>query len=118
MANRISGFEVARSRLRSRHCHPTAGFSLRRLLEDRAARLGGRPFLIWEPFDAKPQTWTYSEFAASVRNVAGNLWYRGVRPGDRILLHMNNRPEFLLAWFGCAWIGAVSVCTNTRSATA
>jgi crotonobetaine/carnitine-CoA ligase len=31
------------------------------------------------------------------------------------LIHLDNCPEFLLSWFACAEIGAVAVCTNTRS---
>jgi crotonobetaine/carnitine-CoA ligase len=39
-----------------------------------------------------------------------------VRAGDRVLIHLENCPEFLLAWFGCAALGAVAVTTNARSA--
>ena len=41
---------------------------------------------------------------------------RGVGAGDRILIHLENCPEFLLSWFACAAVGAVAVTTNTRSA--
>lgn len=34
-----------------------------------------------------------------------------------MLIHLENCPEFLLAWFGCAALGAVAVTTNARSAT-
>ena len=31
------------------------------------------------------------------------------------MLHLDNCPEFVIAWFACARIGAVAVSTNTRS---
>jgi crotonobetaine/carnitine-CoA ligase len=39
----------------------------------------------------------------------------GVRPEQRIILHLENCPEFILAWFACARLGAIAVSTNTRS---
>jgi crotonobetaine/carnitine-CoA ligase len=50
-----------------------------------------------------------------VRSLASGLRARGVREGDFVLLHMDNCPEFLLAWHACSQLGAVVVTTNTRS---
>lgn len=86
------------------------------LLDLRARDRGGKPFIIWEPFEGEPSVWTYARFAEGVARVAGGLAARGVKPGDRVLIHLENRPEFLLAWFACVHLGAVAVCTNTRSA--
>ena len=36
--------------------------------------------------------------------------------GDKILIHCDNCPEMVLAWYACAKLGAVGVTTNTRSA--
>ena len=41
-------------------------------------------------------------------------WW-GVRSGHFVNLHLDNCPEFLLAWFACARIGAIAVTTNTGS---
>jgi crotonobetaine/carnitine-CoA ligase len=109
---------MARQRLRDGACHPGAGQSVRTLLESRATRRAERLFLVWEPFDGPRATWTYAEFAAEVRKFAAGLSARGTQPGDPILIHMGNCPEFLIAWFACAWIGAIAVCTNTRAAVA
>ncbi|RYD19943.1 MAG: ATP-dependent acyl-CoA ligase, partial [Lysobacteraceae bacterium] len=46
---------------------------------------------------------------------AADLLARGIAPGDRVIIHLENCPEFLLLWFGCAYAGAVAVTTNTRS---
>ena len=48
--------------------------------------------------------------------MAAGLRGCGVRAGDRVLIHLENCPEFLLAWFGGAALGAVAVTTNARSA--
>lgn len=31
------------------------------------------------------------------------------------MVHLDNSPEFLIAWFACARLGAIAVPTNTRS---
>ncbi len=93
----------------------TTGRSVPWLLEQKAAQRGNHPFLIWEPFDGQPLRWTYSEFHDRVLHIAAGLRERGTRPGDKVLLHLENCPEFLLTWFACAQIGAVAVCTNTKS---
>ena len=40
----------------------------------------------------------------------------GVARGDRVLIHLENCAEAVLAWYACAWIGAVAVTTNARAA--
>lgn len=87
------------------------------LLEARAREQPERLLLAWEPFEGPAREWTRGAFLDDVRRVAGALAQRGVRPGDRVLLHANNCPEFLLTWFACAWIGAVCVVLNPKSAT-
>lgn len=85
------------------------------LLQVRAADRPTHPFLVWEPFAADGRTWTYAEFAHDVAAIAEGLRRRGVGAGDMVLVHLENGPEYVLTWFACAWIGAVAVCTNTRS---
>ena len=60
-------------------------------------------------------TWTYGAFIDRVERFGAGLSARGVRPGDRVLVHMENSPEFLVAWLGCAAAGVVAVTTNARS---
>ncbi len=96
--------------------HPFTGMNVWRLLAARAERTGDRPFVTWQPFDGPHRTWTYRELARDAAAVGAGLARRGVRTGDRVLIHLENSPEFLAAWFGCAAIGAVAVTTNTRSA--
>jgi carnitine-CoA ligase len=96
--------------------HPFGDMDLWRLLSTRATTTGSRPFLTWQPFDAPASTWTYRELHQQAASVAAGLAGRGVRRGDRVLIHLENCPEFLVSWFACAALGAVAVTTNTRSA--
>lgn len=95
--------------------HPFAGRDLPWLLDQQAEARGDKPFLIWEPGDAEATTYTYGDFARQTRQFAAGLAARGVRQGEAVLIHMDNCPEFLLAWFACSRLGAVAVTTNTRS---
>jgi crotonobetaine/carnitine-CoA ligase len=93
---------------------PYDGFDMRSLIQAQAVRHGESAFLIWEPFQGVARTWTYSEFSEAVREFAAGLRGRGLRPGDRLLIHLDNCPEFLVAWLGCAWAGVVGVTSNTK----
>jgi crotonobetaine/carnitine-CoA ligase len=92
-----------------------AGLSLPKLLASRTERHPGKAFLIWEPFSGSSQTWSYAEFSRAVEQLASGLYSRGIRSGNKVLLHMENCPEFLISWFACARLGVVAVSTNTRS---
>jgi carnitine-CoA ligase len=107
---------VSAHRLTSTDLHPFVGTDIWQLLLTRAATHAGRPFLVWQPFDGTPQIWTFDGLARDAAAVAAGLARRGVARGDRILIHLENSPEFLISWFACAALGAVAVCTNTRSA--
>lgn len=95
--------------------HPFAGTDIRSLVDEQAQRRGESPFLIWEPFSGEPRTWTYAAFGETVRRFAAGLRARGVESGQRVLVHLDNGPEALIAWLGCAYAGAVAVTTNAKS---
>lgn len=82
------------------------------------AQCPDKPFLIWAPSAEQSQSWTYSQFDQTARQLANHLQMRGIEKGDRVLIHMENSPEFLFSWFACAVLGAVAVTTNTRSSKA
>ena len=98
--------------------NPFGGWDVRTLLDQQAGIRAQHPFLVWEPFDAPAQRWTYREFSEATKRVAAGLAKRGIKKGDFILVHLENCPEFLFSWFACARLGAVAVTTNTRSAGA
>src|SRR4051812_48466167 len=84
-------------------------------LEHWARHRGNHRFLIWEPLTSEGRAWTYAEFWKDVCGVAAGLQARGIGKGDRVLLHSDNCPEMVTAWYACATIGAIAVTTNTGS---
>ncbi|QCI67484.1 AMP-binding protein [Phreatobacter stygius] len=97
---------------------PFAGLDVPWLLRLRAETRRDHPFLIWAPFDQPARTWTYGEFHERVGALADGLARRGIRPGEFVLVHLDNCIEALLAWYALVELGAVAVTTNTRSAPA
>ncbi|MBU2288114.1 MAG: AMP-binding protein [Gammaproteobacteria bacterium] len=87
------------------------------LLETRAIESPDALLLAWEPVDAPAKEWTRGAFLHHVGSVAGGLVARGVKAGDRVLVHGDNSPELLLSFFACAWIGAVCVLANPKSSS-
>ncbi len=77
-----------------------------------------KTLLVWAPFEGEARTWSYAAFASDAKRFAGGLHDRGVGVGDFVLIHLENSPELLIAWFGCAVLGAVPVTTNSRAVPA
>ncbi|MBV9660582.1 MAG: AMP-binding protein [Acidimicrobiales bacterium] len=102
--------------MRSPHTTLAGGRSLPWLLDLRAEERSRHPFVVWEPFEGPQATLDYAGFTEQTRGLAAGLQRRGIGKGDRVLLLMDNSPEFLLSWFALTRIGAVPVCLNTRSA--
>jgi long-chain acyl-CoA synthetase len=63
------------------------------------------------------EVWTYRRLAAEVDRLARALLARGVRQGDRVALHVANRPELVIAYYACFRIGAIAAPLNTRFKT-
>lgn len=94
---------------------PFEGMDIRSLIDARAVAHADRDFIVWAPLEGEGYTVTYHDFAARVRRFAAGLQARGVEPGERLLIHLDNCPEFLVAWLGAAYAGAVPVTTNCKS---
>src|SRR5258708_1742261 len=60
------------------------------------------------------QAWNYSELARRIAGVAGGLRARGLLPGDRVLLCLENCGEFVELMFGCWAAGLCAVPANAR----
>ena len=80
------------------------------LLEDRAAAASDKIFLISE---ADKRQFTYREFEALVKRVAGMLWANGVRKGDVVSLLLPNSVEYVVAYFACWHLGALAGPINS-----
>jgi long-chain acyl-CoA synthetase len=58
--------------------------------------------------------WNYREFARRVSCLAGGLRTRGLGPGERVMLCMENCAEFLETLFACWTAGLCAVPVNAR----
>jgi long-chain acyl-CoA synthetase len=59
------------------------------------------------------EIWTYERLAAETERLARGLAARGVGPGDRVALHMMNRPELVVAYYACFKLGAIAAPLRT-----
>lgn len=83
--------------------------NLAALLFDVARRLPERPAVT----DGR-NSWNYRELAERIARLAGGFRARGLRPGDRVLLSLENCGEFFELMFGCWTAGLCAVPTNAR----
>lgn len=83
---------------------------------EQMARHGPRNFLWAKPGPGQPyRPITFAETADRVRAIAHGLIALGIRPGDRVALVSENRPEWLIADMGIMAAGAVSVPAYTTN---
>jgi carnitine-CoA ligase len=106
---------MRRDDLLSSRTHPFSGTDIWDLVQMRAQRSGGQIAFVWHPHHGSPREWTYRELARDAAGLAAGLQRRGIGAGDRVLIHLDNCPEFVIAWYACAAVGAIAVTTNTRS---
>src|SRR5213596_645731 len=83
--------------------------NLAALLFDVARRLPRQPAV-----SDDRHSWSYGEFAVRVARIAGGLRARGLAPGDRVLLSLENCGEFVELLFGCWAAGLCAVPANAR----
>ena len=77
------------------------------LIDDRAERFGDR-----RAVSAIDGDLTYAEVRDRAQRVAGALAGLGVAPGDRVATMLPPSLDYLAAWFGVVWAGAVDVPVN------
>ncbi|MBI5257845.1 MAG: long-chain fatty acid--CoA ligase [Burkholderiales bacterium] len=87
--------------------------NLYRNVEVSAMRFPGKPLAIF--YDTPI---TYGQFQRETEHLAGYLQQRcGVRKGDRVLLYMQNSPQFMLAYYAILRADAVVVPVNPMNLT-
>jgi acyl-CoA synthetase (AMP-forming)/AMP-acid ligase II len=64
------------------------------------------------------EVWTYGRLASEVQRLARGFVKRGIRPGDRVALHMGNLSELIVAYHACFRVGAIAAPLNIRFKTA
>jgi len=78
-----------------------------RLLEHARERAG--EVAIREKYRGVWREWTWAEYARRVASVAAGLRSLGVGPGDRVAIHSENRPEWVVADLAVQGLGACTV---------
>jgi carnitine-CoA ligase len=58
--------------------------------------------------------YTYAELWSRARRAAASFAAQGVKPGEPVLVMLDNTIEFVDAWLGLALIGAIQVPVNTE----
>ncbi|MEH2508891.1 long-chain acyl-CoA synthetase [Nitrobacteraceae bacterium AZCC 1564] len=64
------------------------------------------------------EAWSYERIASEAARLARALAAHGVRAGDRVALHMFNRPEMIIAYYACFQLGAIAAPLRTAFTTA
>ncbi|WP_078427204.1 class I adenylate-forming enzyme family protein [Alkalihalobacterium alkalinitrilicum] len=88
------------------------------LLQQQVTNLPNKTFIKVESDNRKVEQVTYKEFDEKVKRFITVLTDRGVQKGDRVLLHLPNSMDFMVAWFAISGMGAIMVPTNILSAKA
>ena len=73
-----------------------------------------KPFLVYDD-GFRSYVRTYAEMASASRAFAGRLQQAGVNAGDKVVIWAENRPEWIVAYWGCLLAGAVLVPIDYRA---
>ena len=90
--------------------------SLNKLFFDRAEQYDEKPFL-WAKINKEWSSLSWKETSLKVKEFAGGLKSFGIKPGDKVVIVSENRPEWIIADLAINLIGAVTVpayTTNTE----
>ena len=90
--------------------------SLNKLFFDRAEQYNEKPFL-WVKKNKEWISLNWNETSLKVKEFAGGLRSLGVKPGDKVVIVSENRPEWIIADLAINLIGAITVpayTTNTE----
>src|ERR1051326_9355091 len=68
-------------------------------------------------YDDGVRTWsrTYAEVAGAARSFAARLRAEGIGKGEKVVLWSENRPEWIVALWGCLLEGVIAVPIDYRS---
>jgi long-chain acyl-CoA synthetase len=112
------------------HAHPVPAMRQEALYGDRIVRcFAERPAGLWAMFERaragrggheaifhEGRRWTYAETGAEADRLAAGFAARGVVAGDRVLMLLSNRPEFLFVLLALQRLGAIAVPVGIREA--
>src|SRR5215472_14909503 len=63
----------------------------------------------------RSRSYTYREVGRAARGFAAHLHEIGLRKGDKVVIWSENRPEWIVAFWGCLLVGVVVVPIDYRS---
>jgi long-chain acyl-CoA synthetase len=112
------------------HAHPVPATRVEALYGDRIVRcITERPAGLHAMFERaraaraghetlvhEGRRWSYAEVGAEADRLAAGFAARGIRAGDRLLMLLSNRPEFLFVLLGLQRLGAIAVPVGIREA--
>ena len=93
---------------RRMRCFSERPANLTAMLADLVARHRDRPAI------SEGRTLTYGELDRAVARLAAGLAASGAGPGDRVVMMLTNRWEFIALVFACARLGAIAVPIGSR----
>ena len=85
------------------------------LLLERTDRTPDKEWLVDDDGQGRVNSVTYAEFTDAVGRVARGMSRLGIGRGDTVVVHLDNRAEYVVLLFACAWLGAVVVPSNTSN---
>lgn len=98
---------------RVRHLKPDSPVTTADMLEEWVAKRPDAPAIYYED-----QVVTWKQLDQGAARYARWALAQGVGRGDPVALLMENRPEYIMAWFGLHKIGAVGALINTNQTAA
>jgi crotonobetaine/carnitine-CoA ligase len=87
--------------------------SIGHLLREQSAVFGDKTAVVFEDEQGECAAISYRTLEAESTRAADAFRQAGIAAGDKVVVHLANCQEFVLAWFGLAKLGAVMVPTNT-----
>lgn len=88
---------------------PTCAWSLAAMLHAAATRHGAHGITYLDDTAAPAQRQSYAALWTAASAVLTGLRAHGVRPGDRVVLQLDDRRDMLTAFWGCVLAGALPV---------
>ncbi len=105
-----TGIRLAR---RMKSVTPTSTFTTADVFEQWAVKTPDAPAIYYED-----QVITWKQMDQGACRYARWALAQGVGKGDAVAILMENRPDFIMAWYGLHKIGAVGALINTNQTTA
>ncbi|MGI5868821.1 MAG: AMP-dependent synthetase/ligase [Kiritimatiellia bacterium] len=87
--------------------------TIRTLLLDAAAQRGDGIALRWKS-EGVWRTWTYADYLKLARMIAEAVGKLGIKPGQRVAMMLENRPEWMVVYLGLACCGIQVVPIDAR----